>query len=440
MEILAARLSFRAAAPVAHRWVLPSLGGARVWGLLRVPGLRPLTGVEKVVMVVGGAWLAVKVYQSGYPMAGLRFLVRQVPGWGSLKVKCGFRPVLQTEVETGIHSRNNVLESVRAGSTENPMPQPACQVAIGVLEGDRFLAHGCALRLGDYLVMPSHVYALKKDVCAMGHRQHSKWLPLSEREFVELDTDILAVKCSPGELSTLLVKQAALCHEIPEGGHYASVVGSAGKGTTGTLRTDPTVFGRVVYSGTTVGGYSGAGYMVGTTLAGIHQSGGVVNGGFSASYLWAVLSQIDQRKDEASEDWLASSFKSKRRIKIDPKWNDLDEIRVQVNGRYAVVERSSMAKAFGSDWRDLLNTQYELVLKPDATYESGEARDSGTPGASSSTATTQGVLSVDQPSLVAQFKKLTPKKRREFLKKCGLQKQLTRTQSSETLDGRNSVA
>lgn len=264
----------------------------------------------------------------------------------------------------------------------------------------------------DYLVMPSHVFAAVSAPAVKG-RQH--WILLKKDvEYVELDTDLIAIKCSEKELSTIGASQVSISHSLPYSGEYVSIVGASGKGTVGVLRHDRSIFGRVTYDGTTVGGYSGAGYCSGNRLVGIHTNGGAVNGGFSASYIYSLICRTDKVKPEDSDDWLREQFskKSGRGIRVDKRWNDMDEVRIEVNGRYAIVDRSSMVTAFGKGWMDELPGFSE----PRADYReecvashSGEAKDSE-PGDSSSKKSSPDQDIPEVSALIEILTKLSQKK------------------------------
>lgn len=306
-----------------------------------------------------------------------------IPGWQRLKTALGFEPPV-TLREEGFKT---CFESTRSGSEEQTLLAPKNQILVGDMIAGEFRAAGCGVRIANWIVMPSHVFAACEAPCLKG-RQH--WIKLSSNlDYVDLDTDLIAIRLTERELSTIGVSVCSISHCLPYTGDFVQITGAAGKGTMGALRHDRYVFGRVVYDGTTVAGYSGAAYVSGNRLVGIHTNGGATNGGYSASYVLSLLNAIDRIKPEDSEDWLRSQFqKNKNRVRYDQRYHDLDEVRVEVGGRYAVVSRDSMARAFGKDWATelsgldgLSNPSYEgESCKKDQS--SGEASDSKS-GASS---------------------------------------------------------
>lgn len=300
----------------------------------------------KVVAVAGGALAALALYK-------MRHRLRKwIPGLQRLKTAFGCEPPV---ILKAMGSMRTCFESVRSGSVEELLLPPKNQLLVGDVVAGEFQAVGCAVRMADWIVMPSHVFAACEAPCLKG-RQH--WIRMSkERDYLDLDTDLIAFKLTEKELSTIGVSCCSISHALPYTGDFVQIVGAAGKGTTGVLRHDRNVFGRVMYDGTTVSGYSGAAYTSGNRLVAIHTNGGAVNGGYSASYIYSLLCAHDRIKPEDSEDWLRNQFqKDKNRIRYDKRWNDLDEVRVEVGGRYAVVSRDAMARAFGVNWADEIDT------------------------------------------------------------------------------------
>lgn len=314
-----------------------------------------------------------------------------------------------------LNTREVVLESVRAGSTEQAMSVPKAQVMVGQMVSGNFHAHGCGVRMEKFLVLPDHVYSYAnrdtKRTFVMGKTKNI--IEITGRETQVIDTDLVYVELSADEWGRLGVAVMSIYVSMSDRGALAQIVGASAMGTTGVLKHDESVFGRVVYEGTTVGGYSGAAYLVGNQLAGIHQCGGKVNGGYSAQYLWVTIMWQQKMRLEDTEDWLKQKFQARKRLIVDKSWGALDEVRIKYDGTYAVVERSSMAKAFGSDWNQKLNDSGVLYLEPrgaytDNVYESGEARSSSILGDSSVLSKSQGNVELTKSDLIKEFSTYTP--------------------------------
>lgn len=249
------------------------------------------------------------------------------------------------------------------------------------------MARGNAVRIHDWLVMPAHVYAsaISDGLTVKGS---TGFIQIGhEREYVDLDTDLIAMKMSPDELSRLGLKTPTISHALDSRGAYVAITGVSKMGTTGVIRPDANVFGRVIYSGTTMPGYSGAAYCSGNHLVGIHTNGGQVNGGYSASYILALLNLQDRVKPEDSENFLVDQFRQGRKIRVDKRYFDLDDVRVEIGGRYAVVGRESMRRAFGNDWYTQLDDLVPAAKSVGFSDPecSGEAKSSKSQSGASST-------------------------------------------------------
>lgn len=223
-------------------------------------------------------------------------------------------------------------------------------------------------------------------------------LTSSEVESLDIvDTDLLAARLNPARFADLGMRKIPVASCLSEVvGAYCAIVGAFGKGTTGTVRHSQ-LFGKINYSGTTCKGYSGAAYMLGKQLIGVHLHGGSVNSGYSASYVLSVLQHNAKIKPEDSIEWLESLKNSGIHVTEDPEWQDLDESRIRVNGRYHIVERSNLQRVYGLA-KAGKKAQPEYVDQECASC-SGEA--SVTPCGASS------VVEVSRPSIVEAAEAMT---------------------------------
>lgn len=253
-----------------------------------------------------------------------------------------------------------VPESARAGSEERLMSPPRNQGLVGYVENGCFCVVGCAVRLEDWLVVPDHVRSAKPGSLELRSFDQKTRFDLSslDEHFELVETDLLALELDQTQWSRCGLAKKRMLPAIPEQrGAYVSVVGAFSKGTTGTL-SHHTAFGRVTFTGSTFQGYSGAVYMAGDCIAGIHTHGGTFNGGYSASYILSLLKFERKRKQadgasivyEDSEQWLEQQYESGAPIEYDEKWKDLDDVRLRVGGRYHIVSRAAVAKTFGNAW------------------------------------------------------------------------------------------
>lgn len=289
-------------------------------------------------------------------------------------------------------------ESAVPGSEERSMTPPKGQCVVGFRVDGTFHVVGCAVRLDEWLVMPDHVKSAvgsANKIELLSHdRKRSITLTAAEVESIEiLDTDCCELRLAEARFSELGLGKPSVAPCLSEDvGGYCSIVGAYGQGTTGTLRHS-ILFGKVNYSGTTCKGYSGAAYMLGTQLAGIHLHGGTVNSGYSSSYLLAMLKHKYRIKDEDSADWLEGQKKSGARVEVDPEWRDLDECRVRVNGRYHILGSDVMSRVYGNDWRRMGSKKEKRQFHVDPE-SAGEAKPVSS-GASSTEATLAPLVDAD---------------------------------------------
>lgn len=255
-------------------------------------------------------------------------------------------------------------ESIRTGSILTKFEAPDCQVILGVLHGERFVAHGCGVRVDVpgrddlYIITPMHVYSGLPDVFHI--RGKVLTLPLDRklftrggvsvsRDVVELDTDLVAFPVTPVEASQIGVKRASIHNAVEGRGSLARIVGPSGEGSTGQLYPDPIVFGQFVYGGSTVAGFSGAAYVVGRSVAGIHCAGGSRNVGYSLRLAYVTLLYWLKVQPEYTEEWLENIVKrTKKKIRVDLSWQHLDSVRFQVRGEFHIVDRDTWNEYVGN--------------------------------------------------------------------------------------------
>lgn len=247
-------------------------------------------------------------------------------------------------------------ESARPGSEEVIMTAPKCQALVGFREDQKFFVLGNAVRIDQWLVVPDHVKAAAQqhqlELRLVGDNRTAGYeLDSAVTDRFELvDTDLLAVALSEAEFSRIGLAKMTVTPSLDErNGAFVQIVGPYGKGTTGNL-THHAIFGKTAYNGSTFEGYSGAAYMAGRHIAGIHLHGGAFNGGYSASYVLAMLKWQNKIVDEDTSDWLTTYVKDKRNVVFDSSYLDDEDVRVRVSGRYHVVKKDSMARVWGKDW------------------------------------------------------------------------------------------
>lgn len=309
-----------------------------------------------------------------------------------------------------------VMESVRSGSTQLPLTPPDFQADVGYFEGSTWIPVGQCVRFAnDVVVSADHVLA--------DHPGREKFIKgrqgaisIQDRNIIQLAADLSAIKLSPTDVSTIGVKAATIGF-VPDRGIMCQIVGSDRLGTAAVLHNDPKIFGRLVYAGTTVKGYSGSAYYDGKKLLGIHNMGGAINGGWSASYAWMKIKQEFGLVEEDSEEFLENEYAVGKKIRFND-FGSLDEIEVYVDGRYHIMQKKSLAAAFGDDWYDTDESgyvtkkskkrrDYNDYESKDIPSVSGEAKVSKTSGALSSSEECPEQPKPNAQSFIAEFKKLS---------------------------------
>lgn len=325
---------------------------------------------EKVVCAAAAGYGCYKVYEHRE---------KAVDVWMAIKKRLGYDVRERFRAMT-VDEKSVVYECLRPGSNEVDLLKPNCQCSVGELVGTEFVLSGSAVLMGtdehNYLVMPEHVWVSTKRVWAKG-RQHRVELTgkRGTPDEVPIANDLVAIAITSKEMSVIGISKMSVCHHVPEYGSEAKIVGVQGKGTTGVLKHDCSVFGKMTYNGTTMPGYSGSAYMVNNQIAGVHTQGSkLVNGGYSASFIWMILGHHIRKnlKDmtvlEETHDWLMSLHKKKKNVRVDKQYYDIDEIRIQVDGKYSIVSRDDMSRAFGRDWADELSAVGVLSVPSQRSY------------------------------------------------------------------------
>lgn len=297
------------------------------------------------MMVLGGVG-AVAVYKSGV----VGWTWKSATSWNfrRLAVACSILDPLE-EIDVP-RTKTTVMESVRSGSVETKLLAPKCQTTVGYLEDGKYKVVGCAVRIDDDLVILGHVASAPPKGQAV-LKGHNRYIALDLDKMEALDTDVYALSMDDRMKADAGLKVMHAVKAIPVHGMHCQIVGPAGLGTTGIIRHDAAIFGRITYDGTTVAGYSGAAYTAGNILVGIHTSGGSVNAGYNASYL-RICIQAKNKKVDESEEWLREQWDNGAEFWVDDRWYDDDYSRIKVGGAYHLVQRSSMRNVFGDQWEE----------------------------------------------------------------------------------------
>lgn len=235
------------------------------------------------------------------------------------------------------------LESIRDGSpileTEE-IPLPRSQVSF--LDSDDVFV-GSGIRVSDDKIMvPTHVLTLLRGKGSLVGPQTSVSLASWSRNEVYPEVTLLDVGAKTlTEMGVSKAKVASL-----EGEAFVRIVAPGRrKGLTrssvGNLRESQT-FGLVEYAGSTEPGFSGAAYLNGNIVIGMHIGGGQQNFGVEVEF--ALV--LDQPKTSESPilDVITRELKKRggrkaiRKSRLPPTAQTTDLVAVKYRGRYYVVE------------------------------------------------------------------------------------------------------
>lgn len=245
-------------------------------------------------------------------------------------------------------------ESMIIGSNFTKIPVtkiPKVQVPLySVDENGRLVSYlGAGVRIMDWFVVPIHVIVPYETIAVLIQRpgQLAESVKLEVAKFDLIEGDIAVRKLSEATFSRFGLMKAKL--SPLEGDTLVSICSSSKDPeiSFGTMINDKYVFGHVLYRGSTKGGFSGAAYMVGNMIAGIHLGGGVNNYGVNATYIQALL-----QKPEETAEWLQRIRKSRGPLKFQRSRNDPDEIQVWVGNRYITVDRTVLEEEDTEENRD----------------------------------------------------------------------------------------
>lgn len=201
-------------------------------------------------------------------------------------------------------------ESLVTGSDFTTRPIPGCQCAIGFLKDGEMRVVGCAIRTEYGLWVPQHVVSVGyEDAYVVGkggvHFPIGKYVEKAMENPFGLE--MLNLELPNDWFSRLGLKIAVFA---PIATHdTVTITGPDGKSSMGRLQLPERQFyvmGKLNYYGSTTAGFSGAPYMRGSVVLGIHLHGGHGgNGGQEALYLnhmYKIAVGTDKEARLASED------------------------------------------------------------------------------------------------------------------------------------------
>lgn len=257
-------------------------------------------------------------------------------------------------------------ERMRAGSVLAPAKLLDFQAEIFGLHQGTWVRSGQCFRTNTFIVTAHHVIDNYEKVRLVTSRGH---VEVQVSDFRQLEGDLSILLVTDAQLAPLGLTKAKLAsHEAVDNSGLFVKVSGFGQSSLGMLRGNPS-FGFCEYTGSTVSGFSGAPYVVGKTVYGMHLGGGTQNLGYSGAYISMLLRTLQ----EDSTDFLMTQIKKTSEYQVMQSPYDPDEFRVKVGGRYYLLDAEGVHKlnmrvnttASYQDYEpESLVTEVEQLAKP----------------------------------------------------------------------------
>lgn len=226
--------------------------------------------------------------------------------------------------------RDFVPEKVRPESQFEPVKTlPGFQAPVWASsDGETFFPKGQCFRYHDSLITARHVIEDMKVIRVIGY--DGAYVDFPASSFEEMEVDATYVTVSPSDMSRLRLSSAKLASVVPANGIFCSAT-AYGQRSFGMVKPH-TAFGYVEYTGSTIGGFSGAPYYSGKTVFGMHVGGDSKNIGFDITYIKAMF------YDEDSSEWLIGQIDRYQEFESQQSPFDSDEYFLRIGGTYHVVD------------------------------------------------------------------------------------------------------
>nr|QXV86531.1 hypothetical protein [Luteoviridae sp.] len=356
-----------------------------------LPALPPLT-TGNVCIAIVAVWSSVRFVQC--LMAVCSYIWQRIP---SIKKQTRSMYEELSEFHADCKQKFNV-EKLLPGNvlTNGTQPRFQCDVEVKY-PGMGFHYAGQAFRVDNYLYTAHHVVAETKGV-RFSTEHGTVEIPYPEERIVEVEGDIARVLLTPAELGNLQMKSARFS-EVVSGKVIATCFGNGLRSTGFVSPFD--AFGYVEYNGSTLPGHSGAPYLVGKAVVGMHLGGQVANIGYDGQYLRMLHKKVQEDSDDYLMQLCGKGFVKDALYRQSPY--DPDDYQVKVNGKYFNVDRSTISDMRKSgvtlkNYAGEIEYEEEMIrydaVKPTVTIEFDDSRpknveapavDAGASGSSSIT-------------------------------------------------------
>lgn len=204
---------------------------------------------------------------------------------------------------------------------------------------------GHGLRIGDFLVAPTHVVSQVSVIKASNSKGVSTLYDLSAFVWTELATDVSFLPL-PAEVHLPKAKIGPVRPGMAQVTCNEENAGSVGQ-------VSLLAFDLVAYMGSTRAGFSGTGYVQNGTVVALHLGGnGVANLGIPTELISLRLRAVTYQAESSDYDILMEKLSKgqRRQLGIDMReTGDPDMVEVQVKGRYYRIERDEYEDLIAED-------------------------------------------------------------------------------------------
>lgn len=255
-------------------------------------------------------------------------------------------------------------EKMTQNSKFYPSEAPAYQADLYSLDEDSssFVKMGQIWRYKEWLITAAHNIPDVADTVRV--IKNANCVDLDTKHFHKNEEmDLAYVTLTTSQFNTLGMKSA----KVGKTGLMDYVfVGITSFGQTSQGEIQPAKsFGRLYYSGSTVGGYSGAPYYLHNTVYGMHLGSSTTNIGLDANLIVALIV-----RNESTEDYLIKqvtfSKKMNRKVKVRQSGSDPREWQVQLpDGTYIDVDNTG--SKLQEMLEDLRDQNYREVYSGEST-------------------------------------------------------------------------
>lgn len=270
------------------------------------------------------------------------------------------------ELRVAVANAKVGAERVMPGSNfevNTPSPRFQAEVWTDSFDSAELIRRGQCFRAGNILFTAQHVLDCSRVAVIVFE---GKKIQLKTEEFKQdFGSDVAMITLTPEQWSTLGMQAGRLQSKAPNGGAWVRV-SAFGQSSYGIIKSDQ-AFGMVTYTGSTIGGFSGAPYYMNKCIFGMHVGAGDQNVGYDAAYLACLKTTVERDyKPEDTGDFLERMIESEEDIEWEYSPMDSSEVFVRARGQYVRTDVETFDRIRG---RDRVKQK-----KSSATYTGEDAR------------------------------------------------------------------